>query len=277
MQGTVLQERRRPRKALGQHWLVDRRYLSRIANAARLQPNETVIEVGAGSGALTFLLADQADRLIAVEVDPRLAEALKARFTGRPNVTVLCADILELSPQDVLGRLGAGQPYGVIGNFPYFIGTAILRHFLRAECKPSWLVATLQDEVAQRVSAPGGQMSYLAVEMQLFAEARLLFRIPARAFRPAPKVRSAVVRLDVRPRLAIDVGDIDSFLRFAQAGFAAPRKQLRNSLAQGLRVPAGVVVELLKHVGLDGSRRPQTLALSEWTSLFQEARTLVTA
>jgi len=256
---------------------VDRRYLSRIADAARLQPQETVIEVGAGSGALTSLLADRADRLIAVEVDPRLAEALKVRFTGRPNVTVLCADILELSSRDILDRLDGVSSYGVIGNFPYFIGTAILRHFLRAEDKPIWLVATLQDEVAQRIAAPAGQMSYLAVEMQLLAEARLLFRIPSRAFRPPPKVRSAVMRLDVRPQPVVEVGEIAYFLRFAQAGFAAPRKQLRNSLAQGLRVPAGDVVGLLTRAGLDGSRRPQTLELGEWTSLFREARTLVTA
>ncbi len=264
--------RRHPRKSLGQHWLVDKRYVSRIVAAADIQPDETVVEIGPGTGALTGELARQASHLIAVEVDRERAEMLSARFLSQAHVTIICADVLSLKAAEILAQAGARPPYTVVGNLPYYIGTAILRHFLRDATPPAKIIATLQAEVAQNIAAPPGDMSYLSVEMQLFAQAQLKFRIPPRAFRPAPNVHSAVVRLDPRPLAAVSPADRDAFLEFAQAGFAAPRKQLRNSLAVGLRVPPERARELLDAAEIDAKRRPETLALQEWVRLFSAHR-----
>ncbi len=262
----------RPRKALGQHWLVDRRYLRRIVEAADIDPRDTVVEVGAGSGLLTGPLAAIAPRLIAVEVDARLAAALRRRFAGRPQVKVLATDVLGLSPGQLLAAGGAGPPYVVMGNLPFFIGTAIVRHFLQAALPPRWLMVTLQAEVAQNICAAPGRMTFLSVEVQYYAQPRLLFYIPSRAFRPAPKVRAAMVRLDVRPEPAV-VGDYgQEFFGLVQAGFAAPRKQLANSLALGLGITPDEARRLLAAATIDHRRRPQTLTLDEWAALYRAHR-----
>lgn len=256
------------RKALGQHWLTDRRYLSRIAAAADFSPEDTVIEVGAGTGTLTEILVQRASRLIALEVDPRLAEGLRDRFRDRGNVAVVEGDVLEIPVEELLSLGGGGLPYVVVGNLPYFIGSAIVRKFLQSAMRPRWMVVTLQEEVARSMAATPGKMSYLSVQVQLFAEARVLFRIPPRAFRPAPKVQSAVLRLDVHEGPAVEVDDVARFLDFVRAGFAAPRKHLRNSLAIGLQVSAGEVEAMTERAGVGGKLRPADLCLSDWRALY---------
>lgn len=263
---------RRRRKALGQHWLVDRRVLGRIARAADFSDADTVIEVGAGSGLLTELLARRASRLIAVDIDPALAAALRERFRGRDNVSVVERDVLALTPEEIVARGGGRLPYVVVGNLPYFIGTAIVRHFLNARAQPRWLLVTLQSEVAESIAAAPGRMSYLGVQVQYYAEPRVLFEIPAGAFRPAPKVRSAVVRLDTRDGFAVEVDDREAFMRLVRAGFAAPRKHLRNALAIGLEVGPGEAEAMLAEAGVEPARRAQTLSLEEWAGLYRAHR-----
>ncbi len=260
--------RARPRKSLGQHWLTDRNALQRIADAADLAPADTVIEVGPGTGLLTHLLAQRATRLITVEIDHALAEGLRRRYAETPNVAVIEADILETPVEDVLNQGQGGLPYVVIGNLPYFIGTAIVRKFLRAAVRPRRLIVTLQLEVAERMAAAPGRMSYLSAETQLFAEAQILFRLPPRAFQPPPKVRSAVVRLDVRDSPDIEVDDLDAFLSLVQAGFAAPRKRLRNSLAIGLRLPAAAAERILASAAIEPGVRPAGLSLDDWRGVY---------
>lgn len=268
------QTRKRPRKALGQHWLADRRILARIARAADFTPADTVIEIGGGRGSLTELLAPRAGRLIVVEVDPDLAARLGERFAGRNSVSVLAADVLSLAPEELLARGGGRLPYVVVGNLPYFIGTATVRHFLTNRIQPRWLLVTLQAEVAQSMAAPPGRMSYLSVETQLYAVPRLLFSIPPQAFRPPPQVRSAVVRLDVRDGTAVEVDDRAAFLALVQAGFAAPRKQLHNSLAIGLGRPQTEAAAIVQRAGIASDRRPQTLTIEEWAALYRAYRRL---
>ncbi len=267
--------RRGRRKALGQHRLVDRRVLRRIARAADFTPDDTVIEVGAGSGLLTELLARGVSRLIAVEVDPELAAGLRERFHDRENVSILEADILSLAPEEVLARGGGRLPYVVAGNLPYSIGSPIVRHFLTARVQPRWLLVTLQAEVARNVAAGPGDMTYLSVEMQYYAQPRLLFEIPASAFRPRPKVRSAVLRLDTREGTAVEVDDREAFFALVRAGFAAPRKQLRNALAIGLACSASAVATMLAEAGVEPTRRAQTLTLEEWRALYRAYRQAV--
>ncbi|HET8943606.1 MAG TPA: 16S rRNA (adenine(1518)-N(6)/adenine(1519)-N(6))-dimethyltransferase RsmA [Dehalococcoidia bacterium] len=258
----------RARKSLGQHWLTDGRYLSRIAAAADFTDADTVLEVGAGTGLLTERLATRASRLVAVEVDSRLAAALRERFAGKPKVRIFEANVLEAEVDAILSAGDGGLPYVVVGNLPYFIGTAIIRKFIRDRVRPRWVIATLQAEVAANMAAQPGHMSYLSVETQVFAEAQVLFRIPPRAFTPAPKVDSAVIRLDVHDGPGVEVDDMDSFLALARAGFAAPRKRLRNSLAIGLRVDPSEADAMIGRAGLDPGRRPAELSLPDWRALY---------
>jgi 16S rRNA (adenine1518-N6/adenine1519-N6)-dimethyltransferase len=258
----------RPRKSLGQHWLADRSALRRIAAAADFTDNDTVIEIGAGTGLLTRLLAERARRLIAVEVDELLADGLKERFGRMEHVRILEGDALTVTAEDLLADGGGRMPYVVVGNLPYFIGTAIVRRFLEARVRPRWLIVTLQAEVAESVAATPGSMSYLSVEMQTLASARILFYLPPRAFRPPPKVRSAVVRLDSIDTSDVEVDDRESFLALARAGFAAPRKRVRNSLAIGLRIPPPEAGEILSRAGVDAQQRPANLTLADWREVY---------
>jgi 16S rRNA (adenine1518-N6/adenine1519-N6)-dimethyltransferase len=264
--------RGRRRRALGQHWLVDRRILGRIARAADFTAGDTVLEVGAGTGLLTELLARRASRLIAVEVDPDLAAVLRERFQGHENVSVLEADVLALAPEEMLSRGGGRLPYVVVGNLPYAIGSAIVRQFLVARAQPRWLLVTLQAEVARNMAAGPGRMSYLSVKTQYYAQPRVVLEVPSRAFRPSPKVTSAVLRLDVLDGAAVDVDDREAFFGLVQAGFAARRKHLRNALAIGLECRPAQAEAILAEAGLDPTRRAQTLTLDEWATLYRAHR-----
>jgi 16S rRNA (adenine1518-N6/adenine1519-N6)-dimethyltransferase len=264
--------RGRRRRALGQHWLVDRRILGRIARAADFTAGDTVLEVGAGTGLLTELLARRASRLIAVEVDPDLAAVLRERFQGHENVSVLEADVLALAPEEMLSRGGGRLPYVVVGNLPYAIGSAIVRHFLVARARPRWLLVTLQAEVARSMAAEPGRMSFLSVQTQYYALPRVVLEVPSRAFRPPPKVTSAVLRLDVLDGAAVDVDDREAFFGLVQAGFAARRKHLRNALAIGLECRPAQAEAILAEAGLDPTRRAQTLTLDEWATLYRVHR-----
>jgi len=262
----------RPRKSLGQHFLTDRRVLQRILAAASLSSADTVIEVGAGKGVLTRALASVAGKVIAVEIDEGLCEHLRRRLAARPNVEPVCADILSLSPDELLTRTQASPPYVVVANLPYYIASAVLRHFLESAQPPARLIVMVQAEVGQSIAAPPGRMSLLSVGVQFYAPAKVLFYVPPRAFRPPPKVRSAVIRLDVRPEPAVAVDDRQGFFRLVQAGFAARRKQLRNALALGLGIDPASAQSLLETANIDPRRRAQTLSLDEWGCLYRAWR-----
>jgi 16S rRNA (adenine1518-N6/adenine1519-N6)-dimethyltransferase len=262
----------RPRKSLGQHFLTDRRVLQRILAAAALSPADTVIEVGAGKGVLTRALAAAAGRVIAVEIDEGLCAHLRHRLAAYPNVEPVCGDILSLPPNELLARGQASPPYVVVANLPYYIASAVLRHFLESAQPPARMTVMVQAEVGQSIAASPGRMSLLSVGVQFYSQAKVLFYVPPRAFQPPPKVRSAVIRLDVRPEPAVAVDDRRAFFQLVQAGFAAPRKQLRNALALGLGIDLPSARSLLDRADIDASRRAQTLSLDEWGQLYRAWR-----
>lgn len=266
----------KPRKSLGQNFLIDKSVLKRIVAAACLTPDDTVIEVGAGLGLLTGTLADQARKVIAVETDPHLIEALQELMAGKHNVEIVLANILEVPPRVLLEKAGYPDgvgPYKVVANIPYYITSPILRHFLEADVKPALMVVMVQREVARAITAGPGDMSMLSVGVQFYAIPKIVGRVPARSFYPPPKVESAILRLELRDRPAVDVPDTPHFFAVARAGFSAPRKQIRNSLAQGLDIPTSESAHLLEKAGIDPKRRAETLGLDEWARVDEAVRT----
>ncbi len=256
-----------PRKGLGQHFLTDPRILDSIVAAAELPPDAVVIEVGPGPGTLTAALVPVAGRLIAVELDARLAEMLGALYAGWENVHIIHGDALELSPRELLERTGGLAPYFVLGNIPYYITSPLLRHYLEAEPRPERLVFTLQLDVARRIVAHPPQMSLLAVSVQVYARPTIVRKLPPGAFTPPPKVHSAVLRLDVRARPLVPEELREAFFRVVRAGFGQKRKTLRNSLAAGLGLPPAQVAEALQAAGLSPQARAQELDIPAWVAL----------
>lgn len=262
----------RAKKGLAQHFLIDETVLHKVVSAAELRPSETVVEIGPGLGVLTKELTARAGRVIAVEVDAKLASILNDTFGSFPNVTIINADVLELQPSEILIQGGAGSPgegYKVVANLPYYIASPVLRHFLEASAKPLRMVVMVQKEVGQNIVAKPGHMSLLSISVQLYGEPAIVAYVPARSFYPPPKVDSAILRIDVYQQPAAEVTDVGKFFEVVRAGFSAPRKQLRNALSQGLSLPPGSAAQLLEEASISPQRRAQTLSLDEWAVLYR--------
>ena len=260
-----------PKQSLAQNFLMDAEQLARIAAAAALTATDTVLEIGPGLGSLTQYLAAQAGRVVAVELDDRLIEILRSHFGTQPHVQVVHGDILTLEPGVLVRADDSDAPvaYKVVANLPYYITSAVLRHLLEADHRPTQIVVLVQKEVAERICAAPGDLSLLAVSVQFYAEPTLVQRVPASAFHPAPKVDSAVLRLAVRPHPAVPDVNPDAFFRVARAGFSQKRKQLANTLSAGLHLPKADLITLLNNQGIDPTRRAETLTLAEWGILTQ--------
>ncbi len=253
-----------PKKSLGQNFLHDPNALEKIVEVAGITPDTTVIEIGPGTGNLTRVLAREARRVIAVEIDDRLIPLLRAEFAAQPQVEVLHADILTLDTAAYVG----GEPYIVVANLPYYITSAILRRLLAdLTAKPQRIIVTVQREVADRLTAEPGDMSLLAVSVQFYGRPEIVLRLNPAAFWPRPDVESSVVRIDVYDSPPVEVPDERSFFRVVRAGFGQKRKQLRNSLSAGLHLDKSRVDELLNQSGIDPQRRAETLSLEEWANL----------
>ncbi len=253
-----------PRKGLGQHFLVSPSVLERIADTAEVGPDDTVVEVGPGLGALTEALASRAGRVVALELDRALCEALQDHFADRPHVQVIHADALTA---DLNELVPGGQPYKMVANLPYYAATAIIRRFLEADHKPTAIVATVQREVAQGMAAPEGKRGLLGVATQFYGIPRIAFTVRPGSFHPPPKVTSAVVRIDVHGSPPVDVPSEAAFFALVRAGFASPRKQLRGGLVHALRLPPPAVESVLSACGVNPVRRAETLSLQEWAAL----------
>ena len=254
------------RKALGQHFLHDGRIVGRILAAAYIQPDDLVLEIGPGLGVLTRKLVQLAGKVVAVEMDGELAASLPSRLSYPPNLHIAQGDARTIDLQPLLGD---APSYKVVANLPYYAANPIVRRFLEADRTPELLVVMVQKEVAESMLAGPGGMTMLSVATQFYAAPSLVCNAPPRSFRPPPAVRSSVVRLDVRPNPAVVVRDTTAFFDLVRAGFSAPRKQLRNSLSHGLGEHPATVAQLLADLGLDGSRRAETLTLEEWALIYR--------
>ena len=258
----------RAKRSLGQNFLVDRRVLAREVDAAELSPADQVLEIGPGRGILTERLAESAGRVVAVELDDVLAARLSDRFADRANVRIVAGDARTV---DVAALLDMSTGYKLVANLPYYAATPIVRRFLEMDSGPRLMVVMVQREVARSMTASPGQMSLLSVATQLYGRPRVVASVPPRAFRPVPKVTSAIVRIDVYERPALRLRSERDFFRLVRAGFSARRKQLRNALSQGLSLPTAEVESLLSRAGIDPKRRAETLDLAEWGALQEAA------
>jgi 16S rRNA (adenine1518-N6/adenine1519-N6)-dimethyltransferase len=253
-------------KRLGQHFLTDRSILARIADSLAPGPDDTVVEIGPGRGALTDELASRAGKVVAIEVDRALAEVLRTRYATRPSVSIVEADALEVRFADL-----AGDDYLIAANVPYYITTPLLFHGLQHP-RARRSVYLIQREVAERLVAVPGNKVYGAITVTLQAVARveLLFGVPPRAFSPPPSVDSAVVRITPRVDPLIPAGDEEKLRKLVQGAFALRRKQMRRVMRTIMGSGAEEAEGLLAAAGLDPDARPETIPPEGFVRLLRE-------
>lgn len=250
-----------PNKSLGQHWLKDTRALNAVVDAADINSDDVVLEIGPGLGTLTEILAEKAKRVIAVEVDSALADSLELFSKAKPwkgKLEVVRQDILKFD----LTELPAN--YKVVANIPYYLTSNLLRILSESPNPPGAMSLLVQKEVAQRIAASAGQMSLLSVSVQLYYQPQLHSVIPAELFMPPPKVDSQIISLKKHPTPLFDNLDEKRFFTVVKAGFAGRRKKLRSSLAAGLHLEKSEVDVMLVSLGISGDQRAQELSLNDW-------------
>lgn len=262
-----------PKKSLGQNFMHDPNALEKIVASAELQSSETVVEVGAGAGALTELLAGAAGPVFSIEVDQRLRPLLEERFEDADNVYLVFNDILKT---DISALVGA-EDYIVVANAPYYISSAILWHFLESPKPPQRMVMTMQYEVAERIVGAPGAMNLLSIAVQYYGLPRIVSRYGPAVFWPRPNIDSAIIRIDTHEAPPLPLPSAEPFFRVVKAGFSMKRKQLKNALAGGLRLKASRARDLLHDADIDPQRRAETLSLAEWARLTRAVEKAETA
>ncbi|MBI4277168.1 MAG: 16S rRNA (adenine(1518)-N(6)/adenine(1519)-N(6))-dimethyltransferase RsmA [Armatimonadetes bacterium] len=259
----------RPRQHRGQHFMVSRRALDAVLDAAALDPGDVVLEVGAGLGTLTAALARRVSAVAAVEVDRALIPVLRDTVGRFPHVRVVLGDIMDLDPAALLEGLPAG-PRKVVANPPYYLASLLMVRLLETPLGLTRLVLTVQREVAERIVAPPGGRDYglLSVLVQFRAAARIAGHLPRSAFYPPPEVESAVVTMVPHAAPPAVVEDEAVFLRVVRAAFGQRRKTLRNALrAVDATITAEQVEAACRAAGVDPGRRGETLSLEEFAAL----------
>ena len=251
---------------IGQHFLVDHAALAAILDAAELSDQDDVLEIGPGPGVLTSALADRARSVTAVEIDERMVAVLKDTVGDRKNVRIVRADALEVD----LYAVAARPPTRIVANLPYQITSPLLIKFLEDDRRAPLIVVLVQAEVAQRIIAQPEDVKergFLSVFVQSFAEPRIVRLVPARSFRPPPKVDSAIVALRVRATPAFDPLDRSAFLALVSDAFRHRRKQLRSALGFEAGVGKDRADAALRAAGITATRRPEELSVQEWVAL----------
>jgi len=254
-------------KSLGQNFLQDATALENIALAAEIGPDDSVLEIGPGLGSLTRYLAVCARQVTAVELDEGMLAPLRAVLKPYTNVRVVHGDILKTAMAEIMDQ----PDYLVVANIPYYITSAVIRHLLESDParRARRIVLTIQKEVAERICAKAGDLSLLALSVQVYGKPVLADIIPAAAFHPAPKVDSAILRIDIYNEPLIPRAALQTFFKLTKAGFSQKRKTLRNSLSAGLHIPTAESEALLTTAGIDYMRRAETLSIAEWQGMCE--------
>ena len=254
-----------PQKSLGQNFLVDHNALVKVVNDAGVTENDRVLEIGAGIGNLTRLLAARAKSVTAVEIDRKLFPILEEITSPFENVRLVQGDILDMP----LDSLFDADGYKVVANIPYYITSAVIRHVLEARVKPSLIALTIQREVAERILNDDEKMSLLSLSVLVYGKPFIASHIPAACFYPQPKVDSSILIIEVDEQPKLSGAGIDMLFQLAHAAFNQKRKMLRNSLKPVLGGETGKVSEILERAGIDPKRRPEALSLDAWVRLTE--------
>jgi len=252
----------KPARSRGQNFLIKEEIYDQIVERADLKSGETVLEVGPGWGFLTARLAAKAKRVVAVELDDKLTEALRIGLAARGarNVEVVNEDILKFSTFSLPGK------YKIVANLPYNITSIFLRKFLTAENKPELMVLMLQREVAERITAGPGKMSLLALSAQFYAQPEIARIVPKESFWPRPEVDSAIIRLKIKNEQP--AADEKKFFQLAKFGFSARRKMLKNNLAAGFKIKPAEAEKRMVRASFKANLRAQELSVEDWLKLF---------
>jgi 16S rRNA (adenine1518-N6/adenine1519-N6)-dimethyltransferase len=251
-------------KKFGQHFLTDKKILGAIVDALAPTTSDTVLEVGPGRGSLTDILVERSEKVVAVEIDRALAENLRERYRDRSNVEIVEGDFLEIEPRSIIGG-----DYLLIGNVPYYITTPIVFKALEPPIARR-AVFLVQREVAERMAAKAGDDEYgaLTVNVAVVATVEQVMTVPAAAFRPPPKVESAVVRLSPRKQPIVPLESLASFRTFVQAAFGQRRKQMQRVLRSLRGLSPDQAGAILERVGIEPSARPEVVTPEEFAKLF---------
>lgn len=247
----------KPNKRLGQNFLVDRSIIRKIIAAADLKPQDIVLEIGPGLGALTLELAKRTKQVVAVEKDPGLVNILN-RELKENNIKIIQGDILK-TPNNKI-------PYKVIGNLPFYLTAPAIRKMLESEgSRPQRLVLVVQKEVAQRICAKPPDMSLLAVSVQFYSKPKIVSYISKKAFWPQPEVDAAIIKIRVKKRK----NNEELFFKIVRAGFSRPRKQLANNLSKFLDIDRIKAGEWLRRNKIQPNQRAETLNIKDWIRLTE--------
>ena len=254
----------------GQNFLKNNEIVKKIVAAADLNANDLVLEIGPGKGILTEELAKVVGKVVAVELDRKLCELLRSKFSKNKKITIIEDDILKINLQNVISNCKPqGSSYKIVANIPYYITSPILRLFLENEKPPKEMILMVQKEVAERIVARTGQMSILAVSVQYYADAEILFEVERENFEPVPEADSCVIKITNHKQQIINRAQNADFFKFVRAGFSSKRKKLANNLASGLHLDKNLIEEKIKIAGFLPTVRAQELSVENWKDIVK--------
>lgn len=252
-----------PKDYLGQNFLVDGYVLQQVVKVAELKPSDVVLEVGPGLGVLTRQLALKSKEIWAVEKDHKLIPLLNIELKGQKNVHIVHEDILRFHVAENIK-----EDYKVVANIPYYLTSKLIQNFLELSHKPKLLVLMVQKEVGERVVAKPGELSLLGISVQIYSDPEITAQVSRKSFWPMPKVDSVILKIVPKDKYP-EIIDKKLFFRILKIAFAGKRKQILNSLSNGLKIPKTEVMELLMKANIDSMKRPQDIPIEDWIRLYQ--------
>jgi len=255
----------KPIKHLGQNFLTDKNTVRKVMKTADLKPEDIILEIGPGLGALTQELAKKAKKIIAVEKDARMCQVLKEQLKDFDNIEIINQDILKFEIIKLFKNLKFKiKNYKIVANLPFYITAPVIRKFLESENPPQEMVLIIQKEVAQRISAQPPKMSILAISVQFYAKAKIISYISKKSFNPQPKVDAAIIK--IKPEKKYQANSA-KFFKIVKAGFSHPRKQLANNLSKELKLDKQKLSSSLLKMGINPSQRAESLSIQDWINL----------
>ena len=259
------------KKNFGQNFLIDSNILDNIAACAGVTKEDCVLEIGPGIGSLTQVLAENAGQVVAVEIDNTLIPILKQTLEDYDNIEILNQDILKTDIDAIIREKNGGRPIKVVANLPYYITSPIVMKLLGDRLPIESLTVMVQKEAADRLAAVPGTRASSAIScaVNYYATSRLMFTAAPGSFYPAPKVTSAVVRMDIRPTPAVQVEDEEGYFALIRAAFGQRRKTAANAIAGGLNLPKEKVIAAIEASGFDARIRPEALTLADFAKIQQ--------